>query len=325
MFRRIILAFVMLITLAACIPATSTFIPTLVQPTGTTIPSASPTQDPGTSTPIPELASSTQLEASPTSGTVTETVPTNTPLPIESLGLTPTLELSPTLTATPVPQPASDSGAIQFLSPGPLSKLVSPFWVNGYAVPGHNNKGTLELYGEDGRLLDSELLQLNTPYKWAIFAWQLSFKFNSVGELGRLTLSTKDEFDRVNSLNSVHLLLLSEGPTIINPPGNLRERCVIEAPAAGQPISGGILSVSGKMLPYNNLPLTVELVSRDGNIVGTQEAAISTPAEVDFVDFRVDIQYKISGAMWGLLRVSQPDDRIGGLMYLYSQEVFLNP
>ena len=79
------------------------------------------------------------------------------------------------------------------------------------------------------------------------------------------------------------------------------------------------------MLPYNNLPLTVELVSRDGNIVGTQEAAISTPAEVDFVDFRVDIQYKISGAMWALLRVSQPDDRIGGLMYLYSQEVFLNP
>jgi hypothetical protein len=48
---------------------------------------------------------------------------------------------------------------IQFLGPGPLSKIVSPFKVYGYAVPGHNGLGSLDLYGEDGHLLASKLLQ----------------------------------------------------------------------------------------------------------------------------------------------------------------------
>ena len=167
---------------------------------------------------------------------------------------------------------------IQFLGPGPLSKIVSPVRVYGYAVPGYHNKGTLELYGEDGHLLASQLLQLNTPYKWANFYWEMSFDINSVGELGRLTLSTQDEYGRVNAVNSVHLLLLSEGSSIINQPGNLKERCVIEQPAAGQRLAGGVLTVVGKMRPYNNLPLTVELVGRDGSVIGTQTVPISPVA-----------------------------------------------
>jgi hypothetical protein len=55
--------------------------------------------------------------------------------------------------------------------------------VNGYAIPGYGNRGRVSLYGEDGRLLDSKLLQLNTVYTWAYFYGTLNFETQGVGEL----------------------------------------------------------------------------------------------------------------------------------------------
>jgi hypothetical protein len=246
-------------------------------------------------------------------------IPTDTLLPI------PTLNLPPTLVATAIPEPSADSSAIQILGPGPLSKIISPVKVFGYAIPGHAYQANLELYGEDGHLLASKVLQLYAQYKWGYFTWQMAFEIHSIGELGRLTLSTQDDYGRVNAVNSVHLLLLAEGTSIINLPGDLRERCVITQPTVGQFLSGGILTVIGKMHPYNNLPLTLELVGRDGSVLGTQTVAISTIPNDDDIPFRVDINYNIPKGMWALLSIRQNDDRIGGLMYLYSQEIYLNP
>jgi len=258
-------------------------------------------------------------EASPMPETISSIIPTETLLPL------PTLNLPPTLAATAIPKPSADSGVIQFLSPGPLSRIVSPFIVYGYAVPGFNNQGSLELYGENGHLLASKLVPLYNPYKWANFYWELSFNISYVGELGRLTLSTQDVYGRVNAVNSIHVLLLNEGTSIINQPGNLKEPCSITLPAVGQRLSGGVLTVAGKMRPFNNLPLTLELVGRDGSVIGTQTVAISTTPNNDVVPFHIDMHYSISKAMWALLSVRQNDDRIGGLMYLYSQEIYLNP
>jgi hypothetical protein len=255
----------------------------------------------------------------PTDLPTPEMVPTNTPLPL------PTFIFPTPLTETSIPQPMGDSGIIQFLYPGPLSKVVSPVSIRGYAVPGHDNKGQVDLYGEDGRLLASRLLQLNTPLKWAIFYWEIPFDTGTVGELGRLSLSTQDEYGRINAVNSVHLILLSEGKSIITPAGDLHERCVIDKPKAGQRLSGGILNVAGEMRPYNSLPLTVELVSREGEVIDKQVVSISPHPDDGFVPFRVDFNYHIATPLWTLLVVSQLDDRISGTMYLYSQEVFLNP
>jgi hypothetical protein len=318
MIRRLFLTGSLLVLMTACVPATSTLLPTRMHITATANPTASVT--PEASVPISSVPTASPTLAEPSLPPEPSPTATKTPLPL------PTLELPVPQGATDIPQPAANSGAIQILSPGPLSKIVGPIKVQGYAVPGHNNnKGTLELYGEDGHLLASQLLQLNTPYKWAAFYWELSYNINSVGELGRLSLSTEDEYGRVNAVNSVHLLLLSEGQSIINPPDNLKERCVIELPVAGQRLAGGILTVAGKMRPYNNLPLTVELIARDGSVIGTQLVPISPATDDRYVPFRVAIKYGISQGTWALLVVRQFDDRIGGIMYLYSQEILLNP
>ena len=268
--------------------------------------------------PTAEELSPTVQDASPTPDFTFEPTIAETPQPV------PTLIPLATTALTAIPQPSADAGAIQIFGPGPQSKIVSPLNIYGYAIPGYKDKGRVDLYGEDGRLVASQILQLNTAYKWAYFYWPLPFKISSAGELGRLTMSTQDKYGRINALYSIHLLLLPEGSSIVTPPGNLRERCVIVQPVAGQRISGGVLSVSGKMLPFNNLPLTVQLIDRDGNVANSQLVALSAAGD-NYAPFRVDIPYRISKGTWELLVVSQFDDRIGGLMYLYSQEIFINP
>ena len=319
MFRRLSITLSSIMLLTACVSATPSQLPTRVPLINTSTSTAPPAPGLTIDASTLELASPTIPELSPSPTATSEAIPTDTLLPL------PTINLPPTQVVTAIPKPSADSGIIQFLSPGPLSRVSSPFIVYGYAIPGFNDQGNLQLFGENGHLLSSKMVPLYNPFKWANFYTEMSFDISYVGELGRLTLSTKDVYGRVNAVNSIHLLLLSEGTSIINQPGDVTERCSITQPVTGQRISGGDLTVAGKIRPFNNLPLTLELVDRNGNIVGTQLAEISTTTNNDVVPFRVDMHYSISKGLWALLTIRQNDDRIGGLMYLFSEEFYLNP
>ena len=100
---------------------------------------------------------------------------------------------------------------------------------------------------------------------------------------------------------------------------------MIEQPATGHRISGGMLAVAGEMRPYNSLPLVVELVTREGKVIASQQVAITPAPDDSYLPFQVDVPYSISSGTWALLAIRQPDDRITGTMYLYSREVYLNP
>jgi hypothetical protein len=324
MQRCISLTCTLILFLTACGPATETTVPTL-SPTQTLVASFTiqPSQVPvesATRLPPTETVSPTQEATWTSVSTPTyESTITDTNPPI------PTYDLPPTQAATSIPQPSVGSGVIQVYSPGPLSKLVSPITIYGYAIPGFNNRGRISLFGEDGRLLDSKVIYLYTVNTWAYFNIPLSYEIQRVGELARLTVSTQDEYGRFTAVYSVHLILLSEGLSIINPPGDLKERCVIDKPGVGRRIAGGILVVSGEVRPFNQLPLVVELVGRDGTLI-VSELVLSTPAADDsYVPFQVDLQYSISSGRWARLTISQPDGRIPGTMYLYSREVYLSP
>jgi hypothetical protein len=278
------------------------------------------TPETATSSPTREIDSPTQ--ENPATPAIT---PTFEPTITETIPALPTINLPPTQAATSIPQPEVGSGVIQFFSPGPLSKLVSPVTFYGYAIPGYNNKGRVTLYGEDGRLLASELIQLNAVFTWAFFNLTLPFEIQAAGELGRLTISTQDQYGQLIAVYSVHLILLPEGFSIINPPGDLKERCVLDKPVSGRRIAGGLVTVAGKMRPFNSLPLVIELVGRDGKIIGSQLVATSPAADDSYVPFQVDLPYSISYGTWARLVVRQPDERIGGTMYLFSREVYLSP
>jgi hypothetical protein len=316
MHRRFIMICILLGLLTACGQATATPspVPTLTPiPTDTILPMAIPSE--------PSTISAT-LENSATPAEFSTLEPTLT----ETIAAIATATQPPTPTATSLPQPEIGSAVIQFYGPGPLSKAVSPMMVYGYAIPGYYHVGRVTLFGEDGRQLASKLYQLYTAFTWAYFMGDFDFEgVQGAGELGRLTMTIQDEYGRFTAENSVHLILLPEGYSIINAPGNLKERCVIEKPVTGRRISGGSVTIAGKMRPFNSLPLEIKLIGRDGKVLATQATAISPATDDGYVPFQVDMHYSVSYGTWALMTVSQPDDRIAGTMYLYSREIYLYP
>src|SRR5215510_15927002 len=154
-------------------------------------------------------------------GTETAAALTGTAPPSETPEAT--LTSTPRPTATPSPIPWHRAGAIRFVSPGPMSKVVSPIQLHMEIVSGESEKVQVDLYGEDGRLLARELRKVLTTGKGAVVSVRIPFETRAAAELGRITVSTLDAEGRIQSLNSLRLLLLSSGVNEINPVGNPAE------------------------------------------------------------------------------------------------------
>ena len=83
-------------------------------------------------------------------------------------------------------------------------------------------------------------------------------------------MSTQDEYGRVTAMNSVHLILLArrffDHQSTRRFEGTLRDRAAGDRDAE---FLVGSLAVAGEMRPYNDLPLVVELVDRDGRVIAS--------------------------------------------------------
>jgi hypothetical protein len=140
--------------------------------------------------------------------------------------------------------------------------------------------------------------------------------------VGRITVSTQDKSGRLQALNSVRVLLLSSGNNEINPSGNPSEPVGVFSPLSEESVSGGVLNVRGDIWPFNLQPVILELVGPDGKSIGLR---ILTVEHIDPQLFETTIPYKVTEPMLARLTIYQDDDRIKGLIYVYSQEVLLNP
>lgn len=316
MRRENLLILTIILSLGACTPTTLEQMPTLAY-----LPTSSPTLDAQTSQSIETPSPSVEpLQPGITSSSET--------LDVFSTETTPQIvgvSATSTPTTTAVPQPSANSGEIQLLAPGPQSKVISPISVYGYTLASISQRGRVDLYGEDGRLLASRQLFLESEYKWVFFSVDLSFKSESNAELGRVAVSTLDQYGRENAVTSYQLFLLSEGDNFIYPSGNLKERCVLQTPNKNQTISGGSFSVIGKFLPYNHLPLSIRLINGDRSILTSQTIPMQYNEGGEYVPFQLILSYSISSARWVMLEIKQDDDRIPGTAYLFSQEIFLYP
>jgi hypothetical protein len=245
----------------------------------------------------------------------TETLePTTTPLPSE----TPTL--LPTGTATSIP--GHNIGAVQFISPGPMSKLVSPIQFRANVISGESQKVQVELYGEDGRLLARTLRKVLNTSEGAFVSIKIPFETRAAAELGRITVSTLDNEGRTQALNSVRVLLLSSGVNEINPPGNPSEPVGVFNPVDEESVSGGVLNVKGDIWPFSLQPVVLELISPEGESIGLRILALDN---MNPQLFATTIPYKVTEPTRARLTIRQDDDRMTGLFYIYSQVVVLNP
>lgn len=235
---------------------------------------------------------------------------------------TPTLSPTPQPTFTQTTIPGHEPAAIQIFAPGPMSKVVSPIILKMNIIAGESEKVQIDLYGEDGRLLTRNLKHVQISGKGVQQQIKVPFEIPAAAEVGRVTVSTLDKVGRIQSLNSVHILLLSSGTNEINPPGNPSEPVGVVSPPLEEPVSGGVVNVKGDVWPSNLNPVILELVDPANKPIGLRILTLDNlnPQLMD-----TTIPYKVTEPTLARLTIRQDDDRINGLFYVYSQEVLLNP
>jgi hypothetical protein len=235
---------------------------------------------------------------------------------------TPTLSPTPRPTFTQTTIPGHESAAIQIFAPGPMSKVVSPITLRMNIIAGESEKVQIDLYGEDGRLLTRNVKHVPISGKGVQQQIKIPFEIPAAAEVGRVTVSTLDKVGRIQSLNSVRVLLLSSGNNEITPPGNPSEPVGVFSPQLEEPVSGGVVNFRGDVWPFNLNPVILELVGPDNKSIGLR---ILTLNSLNPELFETTIPYKISDPTLARLTIRQDDDRINGPFYVYSQEVLLNP
>src|SRR6185503_13513631 len=131
---------------------------------------------------------------------------------------------------------------------------------------------------------------------------KVPFEIRAAAEVGRLTVSTTDKEGRIQSLNSVRVLLLSSGVNEINPPGNPSEPVGVFSPLEEDPVSGGVLNLRGDVWPFNLNPVILELVGLDGRSMGLR---ILNMDQLNPQLFETTIPYKVSEPTLARLTIRQ--------------------
>ena len=245
-------------------------------------------------------------------------LPPELPTDIPEPTLTP--KPKPTFTATTIP--SHDTAAIQILSPGPMSKVVSPIILKMNIVSGESQKAQIDLFAEDGTLLSRTVKKVPLSSDGVFQQIKIPFEIRVAAEVARITITTTDKAGRIQALNSVRLLLLSSGENEITPPGNPSEPVGVFSPTKKDEATGGVLNVRGDIWPFNLNPVLLELIGPDTKSLGLR---ILTIDQLNPQLFETTIPYKVSEPTLARLTIRQDDDRMNGLFYVYSQEILLNP
>lgn len=325
LFHDILLSLLLFVLLSSCSKPTDSDLPTImpseyiptaialtVQAKGINLPSE--TQPFMTTQPIPETqAEITGTTPAPPTPTLVPPMPTSTSTPV---------------VASPVPVSSSGIpyGRIQIISPGPLSKVTSPFNLKAFLVPGPSGVVKMELLGEDGRLLMREVRIYDTPPGVQVaVGLEVNYEISGVAETGRVQVSVEDEYKRTVALSSADVILMSLGEANLNPPGDLLEDIVIQEPTPYALIQGGTMRVSGVARTGLTQPLMIELQTSDGRIVGTRQVAVNSSPDSKFGTYMIDVPYTINTSTKVRLVVWEKGEHIPGIAHLSSLEVLLSP
>jgi len=283
--------------------------------------------------PVPQISPSSQVFSTPKPGpNPTETVPplsaptatgTFTPGSIPMTAIRKS-SASPTITLTPTLDPTNI--LLRIAAPGPMSKVVSPINFVTYISPEYTGSTRIQLLGEDGRELFGKVFRTYSNIGSSTRVEEkINFEIHGAAEVGRLQISTIDEFGRMQAYNSVRLLLLSVGENQFTQAYPPLERVLLRLSKKNdEVIGGGVLNVEGEIQPVNDMPVALELYDTDGKSLGSRILTLQH-ADGTYQSFSTTIPYQVSKQTVARLLVHQADDRIGGLAYLYSLKLLIAP
>ncbi len=226
----------------------------------------------------------------------------------------------------PTPAPEIPDARIQIYQLGERSLVTSPILLTARLTSQTGKVVRVELFGEDGRLLARHVRTFNSiPWLSVKIGVNLDFEIRAAAEEGRLVISVEDPHGRLIDVNSVTLILLSQGVTELNPATALWQRIVIQEPAPKALIQGGKLIASGRAKPNTKLPLKVMLIGEDGKLLGMRLASVTAPIPGDYGNFIAEVPYNVLEMTPALMVVQEEDGIPSDIALLASQEVILVP
>jgi len=289
---------------------------------------------PPTTTPQPENYLSTVVAMTGQSAfaTAVALTPSATPTEVDLISST-EIPFSLTETASPTPTFAfgfEEYAQIHFLTPGPGSSVVSPINLQMEVVSGESEKIQVDLLGENGRLLQRDVEKVTRNLKGIFKRFDLKFEIRAVSEAGYIRVSSKDDFGRLQTLNTMPVLLYSIGTAQINPPGNMvYERIMVEGLKEKVNYYSGEVGLSGRIWPYNDQPMLVELILPDGRVISTRVLSFNG---IETQSFQTTLPYKVTEPTLARLSFRQDnpqlgveDPELGKAVYVYTMEITLNP
>ncbi len=259
-----------------------------------------------------EAARAASQALTPTAAPVDTEAPASTPIPPTPL---------PTQTFTP--QPNIPLAQIQFLSPGPMSRLVSPLSMQLLVISGESDVIQIDLLGEDGRLLGRIIDRVERLLSGVYRVYKMPFQIRAAAEKGYLQISTKDKQGRMRAVNTLPLLLLSAGTNEITPAGNIiYERAALSMPKDKANVSGGVVNIEGRFWPFSVQPIFIDLIGPAGQVINTRVLTLNSPEPQSF---STTLPYKVTEQTLALLSIRQMDPALNAPIYIYTQQITLNP
>lgn len=330
-FRRFPLVFVLiLITAAGCSGLPGGPLPTLIPEDQLPMVielTAQALVDNGLVTPPPTQTPDPDAAAPPPQSTDT---PSATLTPQESP--TPTLNFvvgTPEPISVPDPLPQAE---IQIISPGRLSRVLSPFRLHLYLVPPRNERGEVllyqvTLYGDNGRLISRDTITRDPEGRAdAHLLLDIEFNIAKVAEAARLEVSAVDPYGRISAMTTTDIVLLQEGEGEIKTILDLFADLIIDQPVSSTLIQGDLLTVRGVTRIAPGDELVVECINRDGGQIGS--AVLEVEAEIlgqGYRSFEGEIPFQVGSTSWIRVQVIARDGQFSGVQHLSSVEVLVSP
>lgn len=281
-----------------------------------------------TPTSADEISTVIALTAESVYATVTALAPRPTETPTPSA--TP-LPVTPLPSSTPTFAPGfTEFAQIRFISPGPMSSLVSPFNLQLLLVSGESQLVRVELIGEDGRILYRSLERVSRNPSGGVYRnFEIPFEIRAVSERGFIRISSKDDHGRVQTLNTMPVLLYSVGESQITPVGNMMyERVAYDGIEDGDEVHGGILNLKGRFWPFNDQPVFLELISSEQKVISSRVLDFQG---IDTEPFETTLPYKVNEPTLARLSIHQDsfdlvnDSELKQYIYVSTLELILYP
>jgi len=153
----------------------------------------------------------------------------------------------------------------------------------------------------------------------------IDFEISRAKEAGRIAISTEDEFSRLQALNSVDVVLLSNGIQVINPAADQKEGIAIGSPKEGDAIVGGTVIVTGKADIPAGRPLNIQLITREGRVLAFNEVYLTFGEGQTSGTFEIRLPYRVKEATWAQIAITESGVSIPGPIHFASVEVQLAP